>query len=159
MLTVTFTILGDLVFARGLTRYADKIKDYSPVLGQIRTDFHRIEAEQFDSLGARGGDAWKPLSKRYAAWKEKHFPMRPIMRLTGNLWAQLAIGTGMHTEIEPLMLKMESTLDYAGMHQQGSPKTNLPARKLVSLTDGDKLGWVKMIQDYAYDKAKEEHLL
>jgi phage gpG-like protein len=159
MLVVTFTILGDVVLARALSRFGEGISDFRPVWEQIRDDFVRIEGEQFDSEGSRGGEPWAPLSPTYEAWKQRHFPGQPIMRLTGQLWSQLAVGTGLYVELEPMTLRMYPTAFYAGIHQQGSPLTGLPARRLVALTEDDKMGWMKMIQNYVYDKAREAQLL
>lgn len=159
MLVVTFTMLGDVALARGISRYGDAIRDFRPVWGQIRDDFHRIESEQFDTVGARSGRPWAPLSPRYEAWKQRHFPGMPILQLTGMMRGQFGMGVGMLTEISPMKLSMTpSGVPYAGIHQQGSPVTNLPMRKVVDLTEADKTGWMKMIHNYIYDKAKKEHL-
>src|SRR3989304_2963583 len=107
MLTVTFTILGDVVLARGISRYGDSLRDFSPVWDLIRNDFHRIESEQFDSQGGRAGNPWQPLSPTYEAWKRKHFPGMPILQLTGMMWGQFGVGVGMQTTIEPMKLLME----------------------------------------------------
>jgi len=159
MLVVTFTMLGDVVLARGISRYGDAVRDFSPVWEQIREDFHRIEGEQFDTEGARSGSPWAPLSPTYAAWKQKHFPGKQVLQLTGMMWGQFGVGVGMMTTVEPMKLTMEpSGVPYAGIHQQGSPSTNLPRRRVVDLTEEDKMGWMKMIHNYVYDKAKEAHL-
>jgi phage gpG-like protein len=159
MLVVTFAIMGDVVLARAMSRFGEGVSDFRPVWEQIRDDFVRIEGEQFDSEGGRGGEPWAPLSSSYAAWKAKHFPGMPIMRLTGQLWSQLAVGTGLFVDLRPMELHMYPTAFYAAIHQQGSPKTNMPARRLVALTEDDKMGWMKMIQNYVYDKAKEARVL
>jgi hypothetical protein len=156
MLTVTFTMLGDVVLARGISRYGDAVRDYSPVWDQIRNDFHRIEGEQFDSQGARGGNPWAPLSTSYEAWKQKHFPGMPILQLTGMMWGEFGVGVGMQTTIEPMKLTMTPSMQRAIYHQQGT--RTMPQRKVVDLTEEDKMGWMKMIHNYIYDKAKEAHL-
>jgi len=156
MLTVTFTMLGDVVLARAINRYADVVKDFRPVWKQVKADFVRIETEQFDSQGGRSGAAWAPLSLNYAAWKAKYFPGQTTLKLTGLMFSQMT--SGLQTTSLPMKLVMGPTVNYAGIHQQGSPATRLPARKLVALTEDDKMGWMKMIHNYVYDKAKEAHL-
>ena len=155
MLVVTFTMLGDAVLARGISRYGDAVRDFSPVWDQIRNDFHRIEGEQFATEGARSGSPWAPLSPTYEAWKQKHFPGRPILQLTGMMWGEFGVGVGMQTTIEPMKLTMTPSMQRAIYHQQG---TRMPRRKVVDLTEEDKMGWMKMIHNYVYDKAKEAHL-
>lgn len=159
VLTVTFTIMGDVVLARALSRFGDGVRDFSPVWEQIRNDFVRIGEEQFGTEGARSGQPWAPLSPTYAAWKEKHFPGRPILRLSGALWGQMSVGTGLFVDITPMSMLIYPTLFYAAIHQQGSPRTNMPARKVVALTEDDKVGWMKMIHGYVYDKAREARVL
>lgn len=156
MLVVTFTMLGDAVLARGISRYGDAVRDFSPVWDQIRNDFHRIEGEQFATEGARSGSPWAPLSPTYEAWKQKHFPGRPILQLTGMMWGEFGVGVGMQTTIEPMKLTMTPSMQRAIYHQQGT--RTMPRRKVVDLTEEDKMGWMKMIHNYVYDKAKEAHL-
>lgn len=159
MLTVSFTILGDVAMMRAFSRYGDAVKDYRKVWDQIKADFHRIETEQFDSLGGRSGVPWQQLSPDYEAWKMRNYPGQPLMRLTGQMWGQFAMGIGMNVMSEPLRLRIgPPSMRYPVYHQQGSFKTNLPMRKVVALTEPDKTGWVKMIHNYIYDKAKEAHL-
>jgi len=158
MLTITFTMLGDVALARAVSRYGDSVKDFRPVWEKIRENFHHIEDEQFNSEGARSGMPWLPLSLSYAAWKEKNYPGQTLLTLTGWMRDQFVSGVGMQTTIDPLKLKMEPNVFYAVIHQQGSPMTNLPPRKVVALTEDDKAGWMKMVHNYIYDKAKEAHL-
>ena len=158
MLTVRFTILGDVAMARAFSRFGDAVKDYRKVWDQIKADFHRIETEQFDSMGSRFGAPWPPLSLNYEMWKMRNYPGQPMMRLTGQMYGQFAMGIGLNVMSEPLRLSMGPALPYPVYHQQGSPKTHLPMRKVVALTEPDKTGWVKMIHNYIYDKAKEAHL-
>lgn len=157
MLTITFTIMGDVVLARGLSRFGDGIKDFSPAWNQILADFLRIEGEQFETEGHRAQRPWTPLSPTYAAWKEKNFPGRPILQLTGALWSQMTVGTGLNVSIHPLELRMQPTAYYALFHQQGT--ATMPARKVVDLTEEDKMGWMKILHNYVYDTAKRERLL
>jgi len=154
---VRFTVMGDEVLARGLSRFGDSIKDFRPAWDKIHLDFVTIEAEQFDSQGTRGGAVWPPLSPSYAAWKEKWFPGQPILQLTGVMYGQFAIGPGMMVEMEPLFLRMAPSTPYAKYHQTGTSK--MPARKPVVLTEQDKVNWMKILHNYVYDKAREARIL
>jgi len=156
MLTVTFTMLGHTVLARAVSRYGDSVRNFKPVWQKIREDFHRIEAKQFDTKGSRGGTPWPQLSLRYEAWKMRHFPGQPLLRLTGWMRSQFAVGTGMRVTIDPLKLIMEPSMQYPVYHQQGT--RTMPMRKIVALTEADKTSWMKMIHSYIYDKAKEARL-
>lgn len=156
MLTVTFTVLGDRVLVRGLSRFGDAARDFMPVWPEILQDFQRIEAEQFSSEGARAGKVWPPLSVSYKEWKDKWFPGQPKLVLTGTL--KMEMTEGLTVEAEPLRLAMYPALraEVAGWHQKGTAR--MPARKVVDLTEADKLGWIRMIQRYLVDKATEAGL-
>ena len=167
MLFVRFTILGDLVLERAVSRFADSVKDFSPVWERIRDDFHRIEEEQFETEGGRSGAPWQHLSRvtqspggrrhiSYEEWKHKHFPGAKILYRTGAMWGQFVTGVGMTTEISPMRLLIQPNIPYAIYHQQGTSK--MPQRRVVNLTEADKMGWMKMIKDFAFWKANEAGL-
>ena len=156
MLVIRISVLGDVVLSRALSRFGEGVSDFRPAWRQIRDDFYRVEGEQFATEGGRGpAGGWQPLSLRYGEWKAKNFPGMPLMQLTGWMAGQMTTGRGMMEEVEPLFLRMAPTLDYPVYHQQGSPKSNLPRRKVVDLTEGDKEGWMRILHQHVYDKAKE----
>jgi len=66
-------------------RFNASMADFRPAWPAIVADFYQVEAAQFDSLGAAGGTGWAPLSAKYAQWKEKHFPGKPILEQSGKL--------------------------------------------------------------------------
>lgn len=152
----TINILGTQQVSRALSRYAEGIKDFTPAWSRIHQDFVQVEEQQFETQGARGGTPWAPLSPAYAAWKQKYFPGLPILQLTRSMWSQFAVGTGMLLEIKPLSLHMRPTLDYPIFHQRGTKR--MPARRVVQLTEADKVRWLKILHNYCYDKQKEAGL-
>jgi hypothetical protein len=159
MLVVRVSVLGDMVLSRAISRFGEGVGDFRPAWRQIRDDFYRIEAEQFESEGARGpAGPWPALSPRYGTWKAKNVPGIPIMQLTGWMAGQMASGRGMTEEMEPMTLRLAPTLDYPVYHQRGSAKTGLPRRKVVDLTEEDKEGWMRMLHEYVWEKAKEARL-
>jgi hypothetical protein len=158
VLVVTFTMLGEVVLARELSRFGDSVRDFRPVWSEIKADFHRIEAEQFDSQGARSGNPWAPLSPNYAAWKAKVAPGQPTLRLSNQMWSQFALGKGMYASLEPMRMELSPLTQYPTFHQRGSPKTHLPQRKVIDLTEDDRMRWMKMIHEYVYTKAREARL-
>jgi len=156
LLTIRVTIMGEEVVARALSRFGEGIKDFRPAWEQIQINFAEIEEQQFATQGARGGTPWAPLSPNYAAWKEKYFPGLPILQLTRTMWGQFAVGTGMIADIMPMYMRLAPTLDYPLYHQRGT--AHMPARRVVQLTEEDKRGWMKILHNYVYDKAREAHL-
>ncbi|HID08258.1 MAG TPA: hypothetical protein EYP10_14050 [Armatimonadetes bacterium] len=69
--------------------YRDRAKDLSPVWRMIARDMMDLERKVFASRGAILGASWAPLSPRYAKWKARHYPGRPIMVRSGRLFASL----------------------------------------------------------------------
>lgn len=153
MLRLTFQVMGARQLDRALSRFGDKVRDFRPVWRRIHADFLKIEAQQFDSEGARGGTAWAPLSPSYSAWKAMNYPGRKILEMTGAMKAQLTAGTGMTVEMQPLTLRMMPTDRKAPWHQRGTRR--MPARPVVMLTEADRIRWVKMMHEYVEEQARK----
>lgn len=69
----------------GFERWASLIKDWRPAFTDIANLFRKHEKRHLDSQGASTGEKFEALSDRYAAWKERNFPGRPILVLRGTL--------------------------------------------------------------------------
>ena len=118
-----------------------------PAFQSISRMFWRAEKEQFDSYGLRGGAEWLPLSYRYAKWKHKHYPGRPLMVLTGELRRSL---TGKSAKsylyYDRHKMAIGTTVSYAPYHQSGTRK--MPRRPLIALTKDDAMDYAKEIQKH-----------
>ncbi len=156
-LVLRIDIMGEEVVARALSRFGEGVKDFRPAWEQIHISFVLIEEQQFATEGSRGGAPWPPLKPSYAAWKEKYFPGMPILQLTQTMWGQFAVGTGMLVDIAPMYMRLTPTIAYPKYHQTGTYK--MPARKVVQLTEDDKMAWMNILHNYVYDKAKEARLV
>jgi hypothetical protein len=82
--------------------------------------------EQFETEGDFFGDPWAPLSPRYAAWKEQHYPGKGILIAEGDL--RRAASSPRRT-VGPLFLELEIVDPKVRFHQEGTSK--MPARPLV----------------------------
>lgn len=152
------TVAGDTQLRRSFSRFAEDIKDLSPAFRAIALDFKKVEKKQFDSEGAYGSHGWKPLNPKYAAWKAKNFPGRPLMVKTGYLKESLTEENPWTIQdVKPLELHFGTRLNYALRHQTGGGR--LPQRRLIDLTEEVKTRWMKIIQKHLVEKAKEEGLL
>lgn len=156
MLSFHFSTFGEAQVMRGLSRFADSCNDFSEVWRQIHLDFVRIEHRQFKSEGRQGGTPWAPLSPTYDAWKQLHAPGSGILRLTGELTHSMT--SGLAVTIQPKLLRMQPLDWKARVHHRGAPSTNLPARRVINLTEGQKMDWVKMIQLHCVKKQREAGL-
>lgn len=160
-LSFTFQVPGDQApqIMRRFERLGKNVRTPLALAGRpIADDFLRIEREQFDSEGARGGKEWAPL--KAATLKTKPAGL-PIMVRSGKLEAALTSRSGAHmerltgNEIE-LGVKSEF-VPYAEHHQSGTrglrqqrqqdeSTPGMPRRPLIELTEADKLRWLKLIQ-------------
>lgn len=149
MLNFRFEVRPDETqFARTFSRWADQIDDLQPAFEQITQSFYEGEERQFASQGAAGSGGWKPLSSAYKKWKDRRYPGRPLLVMTGALRDALTSksGPGAVYVIERKRLTMGTDLEVAQYHQKGSSR--MPARKPIQLTDAQKNQWVKFIHQH-----------
>ncbi|MAH45572.1 hypothetical protein CMI37_07070 [Candidatus Pacearchaeota archaeon] len=73
-------------------QWAALIDDFEPVFDDVVKLFRSHENRQFRTQGKITGPRWPKLSKKYAKWKAKHFPGRPILVATGALRRALVKG-------------------------------------------------------------------
>jgi len=100
-----------------------------PLLQMIAEELYRVARVSFETQSAPGGQAWPPLSLRYAKWKSKRFPGRGILRLRGQLIRSLKRGIEKNSA-----WVSEGPLAHAAVHQYGFNGTvTVPAhtRKIV----------------------------
>lgn len=101
--------------------------DNSPALKKIATDFYRMEREWFDS---QGGGRWRPLSRRYAAYKAKFFPGKKILRRSDRLYREVT-GKTKHFKVKKNALDILILgVPYWIAHETGTHK--LPQREVIA---------------------------
>lgn len=155
MLRFTIDVAGERQLDRGISRFEEGISDYRPVWDLIYDDFLAEVKAQFESEGAHGGGRWAPLSERYARWKQKHYPGKPILERTGDLKKSLTErgAPGAVFRSEPRALTMGTDVPYAIYHQTGTRK--MPARQEIRLTSHFKIEAMRLIQEYLVHRATE----
>lgn len=142
----TFTIEGETQIDRTLARFADNIGDASPLWDILADRFVKLEARQFKSEGAYGSGGWAALSPRYAAWKAKAYPGKPILERTGALKGSLTRRPLGIEVLTPKSMTIGSGIDYGKFHQAGGGR--LPQRRPVELPEGERRYWVGLIQRF-----------
>lgn len=65
----------------GLAEVADAAADVSPAWKRLSTWYTGTARATFAS------NRWRPLSTKYARWKDKHHPGQGMLRLTGALYS------------------------------------------------------------------------
>jgi phage gpG-like protein len=148
-------LAGEVAMDRGIARFADGVADYRPVWPVIEDDFYAQIKDQFKTEGAEGGEKWAPLSPEYAGYKEAHFPGKPILQRTGDLYESLTnpnSANGVRKE-ERKTLTLGSTIPYAVFHQLGTE--NMPARPEVVLPEALKRSIMHHVQVYLVQIASQ----
>lgn len=150
LLNVQFEIAGQKQLDRALGVWVGRITDLRGVWDDIRDDFIAGEREQFKTEGGSGSGGWPPLSPVYKAWKDRHYPRRPLLVLNGRLLMSLTNknNADMVYEKGKLSLKLGTKIPYAIYHQTGTSK--MPARPPIELTERQKTLWPKLIQEYLF---------
>jgi phage gpG-like protein len=145
---LTMEVAGEQQLSRGFSRLADNISDATEPFEESADDFKKVEEKWFES---EGNGAWQPLSPNYATWKDRNYPGTKILERAGLLRESLA-GSNPWTirDIQPLQMKLGTTINYAGRHQTG--KGRLPQRKVIDLQEEDKTRWVKIFQKWLVNR-------
>jgi hypothetical protein len=90
----------------------------------------------FATEGAQSGSRWAPLSPKYAAWKQQHYPGRGILLREGALKASLAGPDAPQAifRMAPTSLEIGTSVRYALAHQNPRPGSRLPQRPPMRVT-------------------------
>lgn len=153
-MNLTLTIDGIPQFDGAFNTLGKTIADWRPAWPEIEQVFYRIELEQFNTEGARGGERWAPLTANYGKWKEAHFPGQPILVRTGRLRRSLSVlGTGDSIrEREAQSLTLGTRVPYAGFHQYGSGRRR---RQPLQITRNDIGKFISRLYRYAERGARD----
>jgi len=143
-------IAGEVQLDRGIARFSDGVSDYRPIWPMIAEEFRAIEAAQFASEGAEGGQAWQALSPGYAHYKEARYPGRPILQRTGDLISSLTKQSDPNAVFLPerKTLTLGSKIPYAIYHQSIAPRHLLPRRPEIMLSEKDKRSFMHHMHTY-----------
>jgi hypothetical protein len=123
-----------------LAALQDAMKDFQPFWRDVFAPKYFAMVQDVFALegtrrGARGrfvaGGHWKPLTPRYKAWKEKHYPGRTILVREGKLresleWKGNGLGVGGVWEPQPLSVVFGTSVPYAAPNQATRPFLDPP---------------------------------
>jgi len=143
---LTFDFYGDQQIDRTLTTLANHAQDARPAWRAMSRRFTTNNVRQFASEGAYASGGWAPLSPRYKAWKDRHYPGRKILARTGRLRRSLTRRPFGVEEIEPKYMRLGTDVPYAKYHQRGTEK--MPRRRPVELPESERREWVKIMQRF-----------
>ena len=110
----------------------------------VASEFRKIEAEHFAGEGRH--NRWRPLKPVYKAWKDVHYPGKPILQREGDLYESLTReGHTNHVFQESAQEMVIGTKDPKAVHHHRGTK-RMPSRKPIDLTDADKERMMKPIE-------------
>lgn len=157
MVVLQIETIGTERVVRGFNRFGDQMRDLREPFQEISEDFFKAEEKNFRAKGTP--QLFRPLSPKYAAWKKKHFPGKPIMRLTDRLINSLT-GKNQADAQDTIRLigkkaaEFGTAVPYAHRHQAGTK--GMPKRKIVQLTEKIKRRWMYIMHQWVVRKAKED---
>lgn len=113
----------------------------------IRESFNRHAGQQFDSKGRHMKTPWRPLSARYAAYKARKWPSKPLMIRTTTLVKSLADRNSPWAiyRRRAKELVLGTRVPYATYHQDGSGR--MPKRPLFVVTPEIAQEWTEILRD------------
>lgn len=141
----TFTVEGETQIDRTLARFADNVSDAEPLWDKLADRFASAERRQFASEGGYGSGGWPALSPRYAAWKAKAYPGKPILRREDELYTSLTRRPFGIEVLTPSSMTVGSGTAHGRYHQQGD---GVPQRRPVELPESERRTWVRLIQRF-----------
>lgn len=116
-----------------LNGIANALTDLTPAWKSIHQIFMEFERKVFETEGGYASADWVPLNPSYAAYKERQYGSKPIMRRSDRLFKSLTVSS--HPEhvynTGPGFIEMGTRTLYARAHQFGYDKMGLPARQII----------------------------
>lgn len=126
---VRITGAGFDPFQLVLESWENRLDDSEPVFQAMADQFGKTMKTKFAKEGAHGGARWAPLSPGYAAWKQRAYPGKPILQLTGLLHESLIKRPFGVEEVWSKGMVVGTAVEYAKYHQNGTDQ--MPARPII----------------------------
>jgi phage gpG-like protein len=139
---------GDDIVSREMLRVKDHAMDMRPAFHKLHESFIGAEKYQFNTQG--GSERWAPLAASTIAYKARHGLDPRILHATLRLRKSLTTFEGEDHifEITEDEMLVGSRTPYGIFHQSRQPRTRLPRRPPVNLTETLKRRWIKYLQTY-----------
>ena len=140
---IQIAIEGVTQLSRRLNNIAESSRDWTPALKQSAEDLiSTFSGPVFETEGAEIDEHWSPLKKAYAKRKEAKYPGAGILEATGNMRYNFK------SKVDATSAKIWNAMTYFKYHQSKEPRTKLPRRVIMKLTNNLKEVVVKNFQSY-----------
>lgn len=150
MVRLTWTVYGEDIIDRELTRFSARNLNAAPAFAAIIEDIQDVLEEEFETEGSSTGSKWAPLKEETILAKAAQELDPRILHATLLLRESLT-GKDDSAEIkviDPQGFEFGSAVDYGPVHQKGAPSKNIPARPFLRFTEVDKRGFTKTLHRY-----------
>ncbi|ALY09861.1 minor tail protein [Arthrobacter phage Chocolat] len=146
--TMRFEGEGFRAFNLMLQRFQINFNDSEQVFEAIADHQMTVWQKQFDQEGAyTGPGTWSALSPNYGAWKQRHYPGKKILELTGDLRESLTERPFGVDEINDHVMVIGTAVPYSAFHQNGTE--TMPARRILETPpERDRLQYAKYLQNW-----------
>lgn len=129
-LRLKFSLDGSLQLSRVLFTVSAAVQDWTPAFEKSGEDLVRFFSyDVFESEGEAIDETWSPLAKAYALRKEKKYPGMGILQATGTMRDSFM------SQADSTSLKIWNAAEYFKYHQSSAPRTKLPRRVMMKLTE------------------------
>lgn len=139
---------GETIVKRQLLRFSDQLMAPAAALETAATILRHAVEEQFDTEGGYASGGWPALAQSTVDHKAKYDLDPRILRATGTLHASLTRKFDPqhieHLSVDSLIFG--STVSYGIFHQSSRPRTKIPFRPPIALTEATKRGMVREMQ-------------
>ena len=144
---LTWTIEGEKQISRVLPNIGNQVHDWTPAFAETARRLKaKFSKEAFVTQGASVGAPWAPLSPEYAAWKAKRYPGKGILVRTGKMQKSFV------TQYGAMEASITNPTAYFKYHQSNAPRSRLPRRMMMYLTNGTRSEIVRLFQTFWHQK-------
>ena len=127
--------------SRTLMGVAENCRDWSVALSESVDQLTSIfSTDVFETEGAAIDEQWAPLSRAYALRKQKKYGDVGILEATGDM------KDSFQSSFDPTSAAIWNTAIYFKYHQSNQPRSKIPRRVMMKLTDSLKEMVVKNFQ-------------
>lgn len=151
MFTIRGWLEGDQVISRELQGLEERLGDMTPAWPAVLKVFRTIMSQAFATEGASTGSPWAQLAPSTVKRRIRQgFPgAHPILARTHTLERALTSEGGASIVVQmPHYFAVSVDLDYFKYHQSKAPRTKLPRRAPINLTQDDKTQLLHPIRLY-----------
>lgn len=148
VLTLQIESYGETIVKRSLLRFAEDLENPRPGLEAVADLLRHDVEEQFDTEGGHASGGWQALSDKRVEEKARLGLDPRILRASGALMESLTRKfDSRHIErLSGASLTFGSNVLYGVYHQSSLPRTVIPFRPPIALTEEDKREMVKAMQ-------------